>query len=120
VTVPQRAQAAEDARPQRLASSRLMPIRAPSETTNLIAAHVNVGTGAGGKPGAETSVGRMMNTFKQISRFWGISEKIRAIVPLGSSYLSDLHANVCSRRDTRLSVMLPIRLCRAMRDSHDP
>jgi hypothetical protein len=85
VTVPQRAQAAEDARPQRLASRRLMPIRAPSETTNLIAAHVNVGTGAGGKPGAETSVGRMMNTFKQISRFWEISEKIRAIVPLGSS-----------------------------------
>lgn len=52
-----------------------MPIRAPRETTNRIKAHVNVGTCTGEKAGAVTSVWRMMNTFKQFSRFGEISEK---------------------------------------------
>ena len=42
--------------PQRLASSRLMPINMPGETTNRIAAHLNVGAGAGRNAGSATSV----------------------------------------------------------------
>jgi hypothetical protein len=41
---------------QRLASRRLMPIKAASETTNLIAADVNVSGGTGVISGMATSV----------------------------------------------------------------
>ena len=44
-----------------------MPIRAASEATNLMAAHVNVGADRGEKSDAVTSVWCMMNTFKQFS-----------------------------------------------------
>jgi hypothetical protein len=37
---------------------------------------VNVGTGTGEKSGAVTSVGCIMNTFKQFSRFGEISSRI--------------------------------------------
>ena len=50
-------------RPQSPASSRLRPIRAAKETTNLMAACVKVGV-AGAKTGAATSVGGMMNNLR--------------------------------------------------------
>jgi hypothetical protein len=65
---------------QRLASRRLMPIRAASEATNLMAAHVNVGADRGEKSGAVTSVWCMINTFKQFNWFGEMSKEIRAVV----------------------------------------
>jgi hypothetical protein len=44
-----------DMRSQSPASRRLMQIRAASETTNRIAAHVNVGADAGRESGTATS-----------------------------------------------------------------
>jgi hypothetical protein len=55
LAVPKRAQAPED-RPQRLASSRLMPISMPREAINLIMAEVNVGAGTGANSGTATCV----------------------------------------------------------------
>jgi hypothetical protein len=68
---------------QRLATSRLIPIRAAREATNLMVAHVNVGADRGEKSDAVTSVWCMMNTFKQFSWFGEMSEEIRAVVPRG-------------------------------------
>jgi hypothetical protein len=55
VAVPKRAKVPKMRR-QRLASRRLMPIKAAKEATNRIAALVNVGTGTGGKADAATSI----------------------------------------------------------------
>jgi hypothetical protein len=69
-------------------------------------AHVSVGVDAARKSGTATSVWRMMNTFKQFSwlgKWTKRSEQSRC--PAGG-YLADLSANVCSRRDTRLHVVL--------------
>jgi hypothetical protein len=60
-----------------------MPIRAASEATNRVAAHVNVGVDAARKSGGATSVWRMMNTFKQFSWLGEMDKKIRAVVLLG-------------------------------------
>ena len=57
-----------------------MPIRAASEATNLMVAHVNVGADRGEKSGAVTSVWCMMNTFKQFSWLGEMSKEIRAVV----------------------------------------
>lgn len=57
------------------ASRRLTPIKAASDTTNRRAAAVNIGASTGEMAGAVTWVWRMMNTFKQFSRFGEISEK---------------------------------------------
>jgi hypothetical protein len=71
--------------PQRLASRRLNPIRAPSETRNRMAAAVNVGAATGEKAGTATCDWRIMNTLKQFSWFGEMSKKIRAVVLLGGS-----------------------------------
>jgi hypothetical protein len=53
--VPKRAQVPK-MRLQRLASRRLMPIKAANEVIKRMAARVNLSTGTGGKAGAATSV----------------------------------------------------------------
>ncbi|QRM34096.1 hypothetical protein [Microvirga sp. VF16] len=59
-----------------------MPINTARETTNRIAADVNVGVDTGDKAGAVTSVCVMVNLFDQFGWFWKIGTE-RAIVPLG-------------------------------------
>jgi hypothetical protein len=83
-----------------------MPIRAAIEATNLMVAPVNVGADRGEKSGAVTSVWCMMNTLKQLSWFGEIDKRSEQSCCPAGGYLSDLSANVRSRRDTRLSVML--------------
>ena len=91
-------------RAQKLASRRLMLIKAPSEATNLIAAHVNVGTGTGAKAGAATSVGGMRNTFNQFSWFWKIDKTYGRASHSAGVHVPDFHAEVCSRQDTPLTL----------------
>ena len=57
-----------------------MPIKAPRETTNLMAAQVNVGVGTGEKAGAATFAGRMVNTFKTSAGLGKLAKEIRAVV----------------------------------------
>jgi hypothetical protein len=65
---------------QTLASSRLTPIKAPTEATNLMAARTNVGAGTGAKSGAATYVWRMVKTFRKLAGS-GKTPKERASTP---------------------------------------
>jgi hypothetical protein len=101
-------------RPQSPASSKLRPIRAAKETTNLMAACVKVGV-TGAKTGAATSVDGMMNTFDKFSEFWKMDGSGNQILSLGPRYVSDFRADVCSRQATRPVLM---RLIGGRRKQH--
>jgi hypothetical protein len=90
---------------QRLASRRLTPIKAVKEATNLIAADVKVGTATGEKSGPATSVCDMVNTFNQFGWFWQIGDRGDQSCRSAATHLSDLRADVCSRRDTRSTLL---------------
>jgi hypothetical protein len=100
--------------PQRLANRRLTPIKAAKERINRTAACVNVGAATGGKSGAATSVCDMMKTFNEFSFFWKMGERGDRSCRSAGVPLSDLRADVCSRRDTQpaqLQSIMGTRFC---------
>jgi hypothetical protein len=62
----------------------------------------------------------MMNTLKQFSRFGEMSKRSERSCCSAGAYLSDLHGDVCSRRNTRPSVRLRLGLRCTRRDGCAP
>jgi hypothetical protein len=71
-----------------------------------MAGDMNVGVGTGDKADTVTSVCCMVNTFNEFSWFWEIGETSDRSCLSAGVHLLDWRADVCSLRDTGLTLML--------------